>query len=146
MMCLRYGCPDVAAGCIMLPACRTPSRLAQFFRGQTRESATQSGLSAFRAQRGYSKAICILRIISNEMNGNRLDDRSGKFQHQRDGLGTSGKHLVRNAELVHARQQFVVDFNKASGSMFTELSFDKRYPPHLSFSFANVGGAGVRSL
>src|SRR5215471_2842159 len=145
-MCLRYGCPDIAAGCIMLPAYRTPSRLAQFFRGQTRESATEGGPSPFRPERRHSKAVCILRIISNEMNGNRLDDRSGEFQHQCNGLRTNGEHLVRNTKLIHARQQFVVNFNKASGSMFPQLPFDERYPPHSSFSFADTGGTGVRSL
>ena len=80
------------------------------------------------------------------MDENRLNHRSGKFQHQRYGLRAGGKHLIGNAKLVNARQQFAVDFNKASGSMFAQLPFDERYPSHLGFSFANVSGAGIRSL
>src|SRR5215216_3391804 len=93
---------------------------AQLFRGQPRESAAKGGASPFRSKRRHSKAVSILRIISDEMNGNRLNDRSGKFQHQRNTLRACDQHLIGNAKLVNARQQFAVDFNKASGSMFAE--------------------------
>ena len=105
----------------VLPTCLTSSSIAQFFRGQPRESATEGGPPPFRSERRHSKAICILRVISNEMNGNRLNDRSRKFQHQGDRLCAGSKHLVGNPKLINARQQFAIDFNKASGSMFAEL-------------------------
>ena len=79
------------------------------------------------------------------MDEDRFNDRARKFQHQRNGLRTGSEHLVGDSKLINARQQFAVDFNKASGSMFAQLPLNERYPPYLGFSFTNVGGAGVRS-
>ena len=80
-ICRRYGCADLAAACAMLPSCLTSSSTAEFFRGQPWESATKGGAPPFRPERRHSKAVRVLRIISNQMNGNRLNGRSGKSQH-----------------------------------------------------------------